>query len=140
MSRVLERDSDDYIVSILLPSCVPPTEDTLFKLNTNELIFDEDFWFDQGSNGLYHLCFPEEVVNDSDVITATDLSCSRKTLWSWSEIKGDIILDGKLFVATNFVSAPKPVEDDRCQSCGAMGNVVRTACICPKCGMVVWGC
>lgn len=141
MDRVRSRDIDDYIIQVILPNNVPANEVTLFKLNACELVYDEDYWFDQViSTGEHILCFPDEVVTDSEVITAIDESSgTRRTLWSWSSEKGDIILNGKLFVK-NSIAAPKPVEDDRCKSCGTMGEVVRMACICPKCGMVVWGC
>ena len=139
MSRVRNRDMNDYIVSILLPICVPAEYTTLFKLNACELTFEDDYWF-YDNCAQYFLRFPDECISDSDVITAIDSGSSRKTLWSWSAEKGDIIMDGKLVVATNSVPTPKSMEADRCRSCGTMGEVVRMACICTKCGMVVWGC
>lgn len=146
MSRVISRDGDDYIVAVELPKCVPACGDTLFKLNSLELVQDEDYWFDQRYSGEIAICFPEETVCDDSVITAIDIGngliINKKTLWSWSEVKGDIIMNGSLVFGqgTNCAPAPKPVEDDRCKSCGTMGVIARTACICPACGMVVWGC
>jgi len=141
MSRVVDRDSDGYITGVELPSCVPACEDTLFKINTTELTFDDDYWFDQQLGGEMVIRFPDEVVVEDDVLTAIDLNSGRKTLWSWSAEKGDIIMNGKLIIgSSSSVPAPKPVEDDRCKSCGTMGEIVRMACICPHCGMVVWGC
>jgi hypothetical protein len=141
MSRVISSDMDGYITSVVLPSCVPANEVTLFKINAYEMLYDDDYWFERNLiGGDFVLCFPDGLLGDCDVVTAIDESGgSRKTLWSWSSNKGDIILNGKLFVK-NSISAPKPVEDDRCKSCGTMGEVSRMACICPKCGMVVWGC
>jgi hypothetical protein len=141
MDRVYARDPDGYIIQITLPPNVVADEDTVFKLNSCELSFDDDYWFDQFlMSSEYLLCLPDEVMSDSDVITAVDVRGGRRdTLWSWSSEKGDIILDGKLCVK-NTITPPKPVEDDRCKACGAMGEIIRMACICPKCGMVVWGC
>lgn len=31
-------------------------------------------------------------------------------------------------------------DEDICQKCHTRGDIIRTACICPKCGKVIWGC
>lgn len=30
--------------------------------------------------------------------------------------------------------------DDRCKNCNIVGKIDRMACICPRCGSVIWGC
>ena len=36
-------------------------------------------------------------------------------------------------------STKKVCEDDRCKSCGTMGEVKGLCCTCPQCGKTVWG-
>jgi hypothetical protein len=137
MSRVNSYSPDNYILSVRLPALVTEDECIMFKKNGFEMVYEDDFWFDHDADDLL-LCFPNEVVGSTDVVAAIDVSRSNRILWSWSEEKGDIFLDGR-FVMVNSIPAPQSIEADRCK-CGAMGNVVRTACLCPKCGAVVWGC
>ena len=30
-------------------------------------------------------------------------------------------------------------KDDICKKCGSLGKTIRTACVCQKCGNVIWG-
>lgn len=42
------------------------------------------------------------------------------------------------FILTNGIRLSNAA-DDRCKICGAPGKIVRMACICSKCGQLVWG-
>ena len=67
MSRVISNDADGYITSIVLPSCVPADEVTLFKINACEMTYDDDYWFEQNRvSGDYTLCFPDGLLGDCE--------------------------------------------------------------------------
>jgi hypothetical protein len=123
-----------YIVAVGLP---PPVlkigeDDRWVKRNAILLDFETDYWY-KGDN----ILFTDGLINPTDVVQISD--ADGKVLWSWSSVKGDIILDGKL-VALGVKKADDPiVQTDKCKKCGGEGEVRLMACICMECGSLIWG-